>query len=518
MVKSVTTIPARINKKTAMPIDSPRKRRVAAYARVSTDSEEQATSYEAQVDYYTNYIKSRNDWEFVRVYADEGITGTSTKDRVEFKAMINDALDGKIDLIITKSVSRFARNTVDTLTTVRKLKEKNIEVWFEKENIQTLDSKGELLITIMSSLAQEESRSISENCTWGQRKRFADGKVTVPFSRFLGYDRGEDGNLVVNPEEAKSVKLLYGLFLEGRSCYGVAKELTSRGIKTPGGKDKWSAQSVRSILTNEKYKGDALLQKSFTVDFLTKKKKINEGEIPQYYVKNNHEAIIEPETWDFVQTLLEHDYRKSKNGVTIFSGKLKCEDCGDWYGSKVWHSNSKYKRTIWQCNSKFKKKCQTPHFTEDEIKDAFMKAVSILIKDREQIQANFQAIESIAYSTKELEIERDKLYAEMESISQLMEQAIQNNARVALDQEKYNREFDEMAERFNSVKEKYDAINEKIEDKKIRHIQAGRFIKTLLTEDETTTFSPLLWQSLFDYAKVSRDGKITFVFRNGMEI
>ena len=169
-----------------MPIDSPRKRRVAAYARVSTDSEEQATSYEAQVDYYTNYIKSRNDWEFVRVYADEGITGTNTKDRVEFKAMINDALDGKIDLIITKSVSRFARNTVDTLTTVRKLKEKNIEVWFEKENIQTLDSKGELLITIMSSLAQEESRSISENCTWGQRKRFADGKVTVPFSRFLG--------------------------------------------------------------------------------------------------------------------------------------------------------------------------------------------------------------------------------------------------------------------------------------------------------------------------------------------
>ena len=186
MVKSVTTIPARINKKTAMPIDSPRKTQVAAYARVSTDSEEQATSYEAQVDYYTNYIKSRNDWEFVRVYANKGITGTNTKDRVEFKAMINDALDGKIDLIITKSVSRFARNTVDTMTTVRKLKGKNIEAWFEKENIQTLDSKGELLITIMSSLAQEESRSISENCTWGQRKRFADGKVTVPFSRFLG--------------------------------------------------------------------------------------------------------------------------------------------------------------------------------------------------------------------------------------------------------------------------------------------------------------------------------------------
>lgn len=165
-----------------------------------------------------------------------------------------------------------------------------------------------------------------------------------------------------------------------------------------------------------------------------------------------------------------------------------------------------------------KKNVTPPHFTEDEIKDAFMNAVNILMKDRKQIQANFQAIETIAYSTKELEIERDKLYAEMESITNLMEQAIQNNARVALDQEKYNQEFDEMTERFNGVKKKYDAINEKIEDKKTRHIQAGRFIKTLLTEDETATFSPLLWQSLLDYATVSRDGKLTFVFRNGMEI
>ena len=182
------------------------------------------------------------------------------------------------------------------------------------------------------------------------------------------------------------------------------------------------------------------------------------------------------------------------------------------------HSTSKYKRTIWQCNSKFKEKCQTPHFTEDEIKDAFMNAVNILMKEREQIQANFQAIETIAYGTKELEIERDKLYAEMESISNLMEHAIQNNARVALDQEKYNQEFDEMTERFNGVKKKYDAINEKIEDKKTRHIQAGRFIKTLLSEDEMATFSPLLWQSLLDYAKVSRNGKLIFIFRNGMEI
>lgn len=521
MVKQVTTIPAKINKLTAMPLESPRKRRVAAYARVSTDSEEQSTSYEAQVDYYTKYIKSRNDWEFVKVYADEGITGTNTKDRVAFKEMVKDALDGKIDLIITKSVSRFARNTVDTLTTVRKLKEKHVEVWFEKENIQTLDSKGELLITIMSSLAQEESRSISENCTWGQRKRFSDGKVTVPFKRFLGYDRGEDGNLVLNPEEAKVIRLLYGLFLEGRSCYGVAKELTARGIKTPGGKDNWSAGTVLGILRNEKYKGDALLQKSFTVDFLTKKKKKNEGEIPQYYVKNNHEAIIERETWDYVQVMLDQvsKGRRPASSVSIFSGKIQCGACGDWYGPKLWHSKSKkYRRTVLQCNSKFKNKCRTPHFTEEEIEKAFMYTVSRLVFNRKQIKEDFEEIKRIAYDTTDLEIERDKLYAELESISKRMEDAISENARVALDQEEYNRHFNEMTDRFNSVREKYDQLTAQIEDKKSRLLGAEQFIKTLLSEGKIKEFSPMLWHSLLDHAIVARDGKITFVFKNGMEL
>lgn len=183
---------------------------------------------------------------------DEGITGTNTKHREGFKRMVADALAGKIDLIVTKSVSRFARNTVDSLTTVRNLKEKGVEIYFEKENIWTLDSKGELLITIMSSLAQEESRSISENCTWGQRKRFADGKVTVPFNRFLGYDRGPDGNLVINEGEAVIIRRIYGMFLQGMTPHGIAARLTADGIKSPGGKNKWNAGAVRSILTNEK--------------------------------------------------------------------------------------------------------------------------------------------------------------------------------------------------------------------------------------------------------------------------
>ena len=259
MAKKVTTIPATLNRFDSRPIAAAKKRKTAGYARVSTDSEEQATSYEAQVDYYTRYINGREDWEFAGVYTDEGISATDTKKRNGFKQMIADALAGKIDLIITKSVSRFARNTVDSLTTVRKLKEKGIEVYFEKENIYTLDSKGELLITIMSSLAQEESRSISENTTWGKRKQFADGKGSLAYSTFLGYEKGEDGSLRVDPEQAETVKLIYQLFLQGLSPYAIGKKLTGLGIKSPAGKDTWHQSSVKSILTNEKYKGDALL-------------------------------------------------------------------------------------------------------------------------------------------------------------------------------------------------------------------------------------------------------------------
>ena len=291
----ITIIPQKLNKATFMPLNQSVKRRVAGYARVSTDSEEQRTSYTAQVEYYTNYIKSRSDWEFVSVYTDEGISATNTRHRDGFNTMIDDALAGKIDLIVTKSVSRFARNTVDSLTTVRKLKEKGIEVYFEKENIYTLDAKGELLITIMSSLAQEESRSISENVTWGQRKRMADGKVTIPYARFLGYRKGENGLPEIIPEEAEVVRLIYKSFMEGLSYYKIAKMLMEQGVPAPGGGVKWYTHTIKSILTNEKYKGAALLQKKFTVDFLTKKQKVNEGEVPQYYVEDSHEAIIEPE-------------------------------------------------------------------------------------------------------------------------------------------------------------------------------------------------------------------------------
>ena len=256
------------------------KRNTAGYGRVSTDEDEQLNSYQAQVDYYTRMIQANPEWNFVGVFADEGISGTSTKGREQFNRMVEEALAGRIDLILTKSVSRFARNTVDSLQTIRKLKEVGCEVYFEKEQIWSFDGKGELLLTIMSSLAQEESRSISENVTWGKRRAFEAGKVSLPYKRFLGYEKGEDGRPRIAESEAAVVRLIYTLFLQGKTVNYIARRLTAQGIPTPGGKEKWAVSTIQSILRSEKYKGEAILQKRYTVDFLEHKLKVNEGELP----------------------------------------------------------------------------------------------------------------------------------------------------------------------------------------------------------------------------------------------
>ena len=434
MAKKVRKIPATLNQFTSEPVAVRRKMKVAGYARVSTDREEQATSYEAQMTYYKTYIEGHEDWEFVGMYSDEGITATNTKKRDGFNQMVEDALDGKIDLIITKSVSRFARNTVDSLTTIRKLKDKGIEVYFEKENIWTLDAKGELMITIMSSLAQEESRSISENTTWGKRKQFADGKGSVAFSWFLGYDK----DFKINEEQAATVRLIYRLFISGLSFYAITKELESRGIKSPSGKDRWHISTVKSILTNEKYRGDALLQKQYTTDFLQKKRKTNNGEIPQYYVEEHHEAIIPPAQFYFVQSELarrEHNGRYS--GVSIFSNKIKCGCCGGWYGSKVWHSTDKYRKVIYRCNRKYGKDtppCNTPHLTEEEIKQMFLKALNALVDAKEETIDNLQGLIETVCQTESLDAEQERLVQELRIIAENLANLIRENASVALDQ------------------------------------------------------------------------------------
>lgn len=521
--RKVTTIPPTISRYTAAPINSTKKRHVAGYARVSTDHEDQATSYEAQVDYYTNYIKSRDDWEFAAIYTDEGISATNTKKREGFKAMIADALAGKIDLIITKSVSRFARNTVDSLTTIRQLREHNVECYFEKENIWTFDSKGELLITIMSSLAQEESRSISENVTWGQRKRMADGKVSFAYSRFMGLDMDkETGKIVVNPEQAEVVRLIFRLFLEGMTPHSIATELTHRGIKTPGGKDVWNQQTVRRMLSNEKYKGDALLQKEFTVDFLQKKMKKNEGEVPQYYVEGNHEAIISPAVFDMVQAELA---RRSKggtrySGVSIFSNKIKCADCGGWFGSKVWHSTDRYRKVIYRCNRKYNgEKCRTPHVTEDEVKAAFVSAYNQLVTEKKEIIANAEIIRRTLCATDSLREERQKLEDEMLVLVEMTQSIVAENARIAQDQDEYRNRYDGLVQRYETAKTQYDEVAAAISAKEAQSERLVDFIRMLKKQDGSIAeFDERLWGCMVDFVTVGRKKEITVTFRDGTEI
>ena len=292
MNKSITVIPARKRVGNTVNKEVKPKLRVAAYCRVSTDSDEQATSYDAQVEHYTNFIQKNEEWEFAGIFADDGITGTSTKKRDEFNRMIEECMAGNIDMIITKSISRFARNTLDCLKYIRQLKDKNIAVFFEKENINTMESKGEVLLTIMASLAQQESQSLSQNVKLGIQYRYQQGEVQVNHKRFLGYTKDENKQLVIDPEGAEVVKRIYREYLEGASLLQIARGLEADGILTAAGKAKWRPETLKKILQNEKYIGDALLQKTYTVDFLSKKRVKNNGIVPQYYVENSHEPII----------------------------------------------------------------------------------------------------------------------------------------------------------------------------------------------------------------------------------
>ena len=332
------------------------------------------------MDFYTRHIKSNPDWEFVEVFADRGITGTNTKNRENFNRMIDLALNGGIDIILTKSISRFARNTVDTLQTVRELKAVGVEVRFEKENLHTFDPKCEMMLTIMSSLAQEESRSISENVRWGKQKSMRDGKVSLAYSRFLGYKKGADGRPEIVEEEAAIIRKIYDLFLSGKTINEIAAILTSMGVLTPAGRTKWSVSTVRSILSNEKYKGEALLQKTFTVDYLTKEVRKNNGEVPSVRVRNSHEPIIEPEVFDRVQEILAESTKRRAKVRTRhpFAGKLICGDCGSFYGHKVWRLRSTGEHyNVWYCNHKYDgdKTCDSPRLRDEEIKAAFEKTL-----------------------------------------------------------------------------------------------------------------------------------------------
>ena len=296
----VITIPAK--QETVKAQETKRQLRVAAYCRVSTDEEEQLSSYEAQQSYYTDYIMKNRDWSMAGIFADEGITGTSARKRPEFLRMIKLCKKKKIDVILTKSISRFARNTVDCLNYIRVLKELGIAVIFEKENINTLESDSEILITMMGAFAQAESESISANVRWGKRQAMREGKAIIQYKHLYAFRRGDDGEPETIPEQAKVVVDIYTQYLAGASLRMIKDSLEAKGIPNSLGGAEWNISAIRSILTNEKYCGDVLLQKTYISDCISKKVIKNTGQLPMYLVQNHHEGIVSRETFDAVQT------------------------------------------------------------------------------------------------------------------------------------------------------------------------------------------------------------------------
>lgn len=446
--------------------------RVAAYCRVSTLQEQQETSYEAQVNYYTEKIENNPSWKLAGIYADDGKSATSTKNRSNFQAMIEDCLAGKIDMVITKSISRFARNTVDSLMNIRKLKEKNIAVFFEKEGINTLEGSGELLVTILSSQAQEESRNISENCHWGIVRKFESGKVIVNHSKFLGYTKNKDGNLVIIPEEADLVRRIFRLFLEGNSSYKIKRILEADGILTVTGKTVWQATVIDKMLSNEKYMGDALMQKTYTVDFLTKKKVINKSIVPQYYIEDNHEAIIPKELYHRVQEekarrgAIYRPASKKADAPSIkgkYSAKyvlsdiMVCAECGQPYRRQVW---SKYgvKKAVWRCDNRLKhgsKRCKhSPTLKEDSLHETIMTAINNVVEDQgEFVQAFRENVIRIigSYSAQAEPTEYDE---QIEQLQQKMMKLIEDSAKAECADDTFDKEYRIIADEIKELRKK----------------------------------------------------------------
>jgi len=508
--------------------------RVAAYCRVSTLMEQQESSYEAQVSYYMEKIRSNPNWKLAGIYADDGKSATSTKKRADFQTMIDDCMAGKIDMVITKSISRFARNTVDSLMNIRKLKEKNIAVFFEKEGVNTLEGSGELLITILSSQAQEESRNISENCHWGIVRRFEAGKVIVNHSKFLGYTKDKDGNLVIVPEEAELVRRIFRLYLEGNSSYRIKRILEADGIPTVTGHTVWQATVIDKMLRNEKYMGDALLQKTYTVDFLTKKKVMNRGIVPQYYIEDNHEPIIPKELFHRVQeekarrASIYRPAAKKKGGEVkgkysakyALSDIMVCAECGQPYRRQVW---SKYgqKRAVWRCDNRLKygsKRCKhSPTLKEEILHETIMAAINSVVEDQgEFVQAFRENVIRIigSYSKNAEPTEYD---GQIEELQKKIMRLIEDSARAESADEIFDKEYRIIADELKALKKKKskllrerqlaEAYDQRLQDMEGYMKKVG-YLKKEFDDD--------LVRRLFRTVKVISENKIEIQFQSGI--
>ncbi|MEA4903525.1 MAG: recombinase family protein [Petrimonas sp.] len=537
--KSVAIIPPQMKYDKHLKIEQ-KTLRVAAYCRVSTLLEQQEGSYEAQVDYYTNKINSNPNWKCAGIFADDGKSATGTAKRDDFNALINACMEDKIDLVLTKSVSRFARNTVDALQNIRKLKEKSIPIIFEKEGVNTMESGGELLITILSSQAQEESRNISENTRWGVTRKFENGIVHVNHKKFLGYTKDEAGRLVIVPEEAEIVKRIFREYLEGKSIIQIARDLSRDGIKTVTGLDNWHPGTIDKMLSNEKLCGDACMQKTYTVDFLTKKKVKNDGYVPRYYIEDNHEAIIPKELFHQVQeeklrraslhkSAVTRKKNKEKQEKSKYSSKyiltdlMVCAECGHAYRRQIW---SKYgdKTAVWRCEDRLrqgkKSRCQnSPTLKEEQLHDAIMTAINSVVENTGEFIGAFRenVIRVIgSYSTQGVSTGYDE---QIEKLQKKMLTLIEENAKQGALSEDFDTEYKHLSEQINELKTariQMVQAQKKAESYKERVNQLDKAITTV--NPQVREFDQDLVKRLISSIRVHKGMKLEIQFHSGIVV
>ncbi|WP_434293790.1 recombinase family protein [Clostridium botulinum] len=513
--------------------------RVAAYCRVSTDSEDQLNSYKSQKAYYTDLIKKNKEWVFVDIYADEAITGTQVTKREEFQRMINDCMNGDIDMVITKSISRFARNTLDTLKYVRMLKEKNIAVYFEDEKINTLTMDGELLLVVLSSVAQQEVENISANVKKGLKMKMKRGEL-VGFQGCLGYDYNkEDKTITVNEKEAEIVRYIFNRYIEGAGGSVIGQELENLGYVTKYGSSTWAPSTILGIIKNEKYKGDLLLGKTFTVDPISKRRLDNMGEEDQFYIREHHEPIISEEVFEKAQEILN---RRNKNRGIIGDGKrekysrkyafscmLECGFCGSTLSRRNWHSGSEYNKVIWQCvaaTKKGKKFCpDSKGIPEQAIEEAFLESYRLLCDDNKDILDEFLQRMDDTLSSSTVNKQLSKLDKEIESIERKKSKLVDMRLEDAIDKVSYEAKYSSFTEKQEQLLKDREKLQETAANEKDIKRRLRDFKKTLEQNEVLSEFDRYVFESIVEKVIVGgydEDGnkdpaQLTFVYKTGLK-
>lgn len=535
---AVTKLPKKkimvVEQKKLLTVDKEKyhQKKVAAYCRVSTDDEEQLTSYKNQMHFYSTMIAENKEWEFAGMYADEGISGTRADKRPEFKRMIRDCLAGKIDYVITKSVSRFARNTVDCLDYVRMLKARGIGIYFEEQGIDTLKSDSELYLVIYAGFAQSESESISKNVTWSFRKKFEEGKPIFVYKRLLGYKKGPDGEPMIEPYEAEIVKRIFDMYLGGETIRGISNKLQAENISIPGKNLTFGQGMILNILKNEKYCGDCVLQKTVTVDCISKTRKKNEGEAPMYIVENSHPAIISRRMFNKVQeelsrrnTIKPQTSKQSSAAIGKYSRYalsevMICEECGSRYRRVTWTSCGK-KRVVWRCTNRLahgKAFCkESPTVPEDALKCAVVRAQKKYHReDEETYLALMQATISDALGFRDEPEEITSLEQRIETLNARMVAIVSTSVANGTDIESHEEEFREITEECEQLKRRIEAIRESmLEEGEIgkRTAKIQNIIKERLDNDDQYSDSSV--RQMVECIKVKSDNTIDVIFGGG---